>query len=190
MKRFWKAATIALLAVLLLVPGGLLRADDHGGGFRRGDDDDGGRFYFYDPDFYPGYGWGWYNPWWNGGWGWGLGLGWGAPYYYPNSHSGEVKILTTRKNASVYVDGGYVGRASKVKKLRLRPGNHVIQLRNSQGHLFYQERVHVMRGKTIRLDANTPNYPPQADTANRQTGPPAQPERSGRPSTNGQANQP
>ncbi len=166
MKNIWKALMVVPLAIILLVPGGLLRADGHGQEFR-GDDDDGGSV-FISPGYYGG---GWYSPWWNG-WGWGWGWGWGRPAYFPPSRDGRVKIKTWRKNASVYVDGGYVGRAAKAKDLRLRPGNHLIQMRNAQGRLFYQQRVHVMRGKTIKLDANTANYPPPA-AAHPSTGPPA-----------------
>ncbi len=178
MTKFWKAAMIALLGVLILVPGGLLRADHEGGGWR-GDDDDGGGVYLYNPGFYPGYGWGWDNPWWGSGW----GFGWnsGPPANYGGPRSGEVKIETGRKHAVVYVDGGYAGLAGKVKKLRLRPGNHMIQLRNSQGHIFYQERVHVMRGKTVTLDAKIPNYPPQHDSASFRTGSPPPPQASEHP---------
>jgi hypothetical protein len=181
MKRFLKPTLIALLGVLLLVPGGLLRADRGEGGWH-GDDDDGGRFYVYSPGFYPGYGWGWNSPWWGDDGDWGYGWPWGAPFYR-SPRSGEVKIETSRKHASVYVDGGYAGRAGKAKKLRLRPGNHVIQLRNSQGHIFFQDKVHVMRGKTVVLDANIANYPPQQDPANGRAGPPLAPQASERPRT-------
>lgn len=156
MQKLWKAGLIALLALFILGPGGLARAADRGGdrdgGFAgRGDDFRG----FYDPDFYPGYyGWGWglYNPWYEGSW--------GSPYFFP-AYTGTVKIITKRKNASVYVDHGYVGRAGKVKKIRLRPGLHVIQLRNSAGRVFYQKRVYIVRGKTIKLDAKYANVKPR-----------------------------
>ena len=42
-----------------------------------------------------GYGPGWY--------------GWWGPGYYYGPPAGKVKIVTPDKNASVYVDGGYVG---------------------------------------------------------------------------------
>lgn len=172
MQRFWKAALIALLAVLILVPGGLARGDDRDGGFARGDED----FHaFNDPDFYPGYyglgyGMGWNNPWY-GGW-------WGSPSFY-TPRTGDVKIITKRKDASVYVDGGYVGRAGKVKKIPLKPGAHTIQLRSSSGHAFYQKRVYVVRGKTIKLDVKYARHPSRAEPAYSHAAPAAIPGVSG-----------
>ena len=170
MRRFWKAALVALLAVLILVPGGLARAEDRDdGGFRGGDRDFRG-FVGPDIDIYPGFGWGWGSPWY-GGWGW----GWGNPWYYPGPTTGDVQIKTNRRNAEVYVDGGYVGRAGKVKKIPLRPGPHTIQLRNSQRHTFYQKQVYVVRGKTVKLDAYYSNQPPRAGPANSQAVPATRP---------------
>lgn len=173
MTRFWKAALIALLGVILVVPGGLLRAAERTRNFQTvdHDDDDGGSFYIYNPGFYPGYGWGWYNPWWGPDWGWGFGWNLG-PRRYLSRPTGKIKIETSRKHAAIYVDGGYAGVSGKTRQLRLRPGNHMIQLRNAQGHIFFQEKVHVMRGKTVTLDANTPNLPPQHQSLNGHTGPP------------------
>src|SRR6266446_7786195 len=54
------------------------------------------------------------------------------PYYgyypYPPSYMSanyaEVKIETHRKDAEVYIDGGYAARIKETKKFALRPGNH------------------------------------------------------------------
>jgi hypothetical protein len=81
------------------------------------------------------------------------------PYYgyypYPPSYMaanfGEVKIETHLKNAEVYIDGGYAARIKEAKKFALRPGNHDIELRDSDGRTFYQERVAVMVGQTTKL---------------------------------------
>jgi len=94
-----------------------------------------------------GPGWGWYGPGWYGG-----PYGWAPAYYIPNA--GKVKIVTPDKNASVYVDGGYAGPVAKLKKFSLRPGNHDIALRDSDGRTFYQERVQVIPGKTTEIHAN------------------------------------
>jgi hypothetical protein len=172
MKHLWKASAIALLALLILVPGGLARAADRDDGFRGPDRDFRG---FYHPGYFAGpYGYGFGLGWpglWGGGWGW--GWGWGPPYF-PPPRTGQVKIQTTQKDALVYVDGGYVGRAGKVKKLELRPGNHVIDLRNPNGHTFYQERVYVIRGKTVKLDADYPNQPSQAEATHSRAAPAVQ----------------
>jgi hypothetical protein len=91
---------------------------------------------------YYGYG-GWYEPYW----------GWGPSYYsgYPYVRSGEVKIVTPAKDAIIYVDGGYAGVTGKLKKFTLTPGNHNIELRDPSGKTYYQQRVHVILGKTVEI---------------------------------------
>ena len=67
---------------------------------------------------------------------------WGPfyPYgYYPYpapympTDFGEVKIDTHQKDAEVYIDGGYAAKIKETKKFALRPGNHEIELRDSDG---------------------------------------------------------
>jgi hypothetical protein len=131
MSRVLKVSTIALLSLFFLVPA----ASAH---FR------GGFVGFYGP------GWGWYGP----GWGWysPYGWGWGYPYAYaPAPNVGQVKIKSVAKDALVYVDGGYAGTAGKLKKFTLRPGNHDIELRDPSGHVFHQERINVIPGKTLEI---------------------------------------
>src|SRR5579863_9192280 len=114
----------------------------YGGGFY------GRGFYgggFYGPGFY-GPGWGWY-----GGW---YGPGWYGPRAYYGPRAGQVKIDTKIKGNSVYVDGGFAGVTGKLKKFPLKPGNHDIEVRDRSGHAFYQERVHVIPGKTIKIYAD------------------------------------
>jgi hypothetical protein len=76
-------------------------------------------------------------------------------YPYPPSYMaanyGEVKIETHRKDAQVYIDGGYAARIKEAKKFALRPGNHDIELRDSDGQTFYQETVAVTVGHTTKL---------------------------------------
>ena len=86
---------------------------------------------FYGP-WYPYYG---YYP---------CGPGYAVPNY------GEVKIDTHRKDAEVYIDGGYAARIKEAKKFALRPGNHEIELRDSEG-TFYHQRVTVTIGHTTKL---------------------------------------
>jgi hypothetical protein len=77
------------------------------------------------------------------------------PYAYPPDYMAEnfgyVKIKTERKDASVYVDGGFADRVEKAKKFALRPGTHNIELRDSDGRTLFQERVAVLVGKTTEL---------------------------------------
>jgi hypothetical protein len=85
---------------------------------------------------------------------------WGPfyPYgYYPYpptymaTNFGEVKIDTHRKDATIYIDGGYAAKIKDTKKFALRPGNHNIELRDSDGSTFYQEEVAVTVGQTTKL---------------------------------------
>lgn len=77
------------------------------------------------------------------------------PYAYPpdymSQNFGYVKIDTKRKDDSVYVDGGYADKIAKVKKFALRPGNHEIELRDSDGRSIFHQRVAVLVGKTTTL---------------------------------------
>jgi hypothetical protein len=78
------------------------------------------------------------------------------PYAYPpnyvESNYGYVKLDTDRKDASVYIDGGYADKIKENKKFALRPGNHDIELRDSDGRTIYQQRVAVIVGKTTKLE--------------------------------------
>ena len=96
--------------------------------------------------FYRPYGPAWWGP------------GWYGPYWGPSyalvPYTGHVKIKTNDKNAAVFVDGGYAGQAGKLKKFALRPGTHNIELRHPSGRAFFQERVQVIPGKTVEIDAD------------------------------------
>jgi hypothetical protein len=84
------------------------------------------------------------------GWGWGYGP-YGYPGYYAPVNYGEVKIETHRKDLAVYIDGGYAAEIKKDKKFTLKPGNHEIELRDSEGQTVYEEQVAVTVGKTTKL---------------------------------------
>ena len=79
------------------------------------------------------------------------------PYTYPPDYMaanfGHVKIKTAHKDASVYVDGGFVDKVEKAKKFALRPGTHDIELRDSDDRTLYRERVAVLVGKTTEPHA-------------------------------------
>jgi hypothetical protein len=85
-----------------------------------------------------------------------------GPYYYPyyrygypaypvGGALGGVKIDSHMKNASVYVDGGYVGPISKFKHFGLRPGNHDIEMRDMNGAVIFHERVQVIVDRTVEI---------------------------------------
>jgi hypothetical protein len=131
MSRVLKFALIGLLGVIMLAP---VASAQRGRVFVGG-----------------GFGWGpgWYAPYpyW-GPYGYYYGEGYGAAY------PGEVKLVTQEKEARVYVDGGYAGTAGKLKKFRLAPGQHDIELRDASGKVLHEERVTVIPGKTVNVDAN------------------------------------
>jgi len=83
---------------------------------------------------------------------------WGYPYPYPGyyrpSNYGEVKIDTHRKDLAVYIDGGFAADVKHDKKFALRPGNHDVELRNSDGQTVYQQNVAVIVGKTTKLQVS------------------------------------
>ena len=84
-----------------------------------------------------------------------VGPSWYYPYYGPayavGPATGEVKIDTRLKDASVYVDGGFVGPVSKFKKFGLQPGNHDIELRDASGRTIFQQRIQVLVVRTTEI---------------------------------------
>jgi hypothetical protein len=91
-------------------------------------------YHFYGPAFY--------YPWPRAYWG---------PSYVVVPQTGDVKIDTHLKDAAVYVDGGYAGTTGKLKDFSLRPGNHIIEVRDSAGDMLYHNRVQVLLGKTTKI---------------------------------------
>ena len=93
--------------------------------------------------------------------GFGYGYGYFRPFYpwpgnvvvVPALLTGEVKIDTKSKNATVYVDGGYLGLVRKLKTFDLRPGNHEIELRDAAGNVLLHQKVAIVPGGTTRIDA-------------------------------------
>jgi hypothetical protein len=124
MSRYLKLSMIALLAVVCITPVASARPFVVVGGY-------------YGPAYY---GPAWYGP------------GWVTPYGYVRGPvTGSVKFDTKMKDAAVYVDGGYAGTVGRLKTFPLRPGSHDIELRDHDGHSFYQERINVIAGKTLKL---------------------------------------
>ena len=124
MKSLWKASAIALFGLLTLAPAASARPPRIiiRGGFG-----------------YPV----WFTPYW-------------VPNYVytypaPVVYTGELKIKAPMPSASIYVDGGFVGRADKVKKIPLLAGTHEVQLRDSDGRTFYQESIAIIPGRTTQI---------------------------------------
>lgn len=97
---------------------------------------------------YPGYAdYGFYGPWW-GPWG---------PFYppgffaQPGPDKGTVKLLNANKDASVYIDYGYAGKVSELKKISIRPGAYDLEVRSPDGKTV-QKRIYVLSGKTVKLE--------------------------------------
>ncbi len=59
------------------------------------------------------------------------------------------------KDASVYVDGGFIGKTDKVKKFALKTGEHDIDLRDPSGKSFYQEHIRVLPGRTVEIEPDS-----------------------------------
>ena len=89
---------------------------------------------------------GFYGPW--GPWG---------PFYpagyfvQPGPDKGTVKLVNANKDASVYIDNGYAGKVSELKKISIKPGVYDLELRSPDGTTA-QKRVYVLSGKTVKLE--------------------------------------
>lgn len=72
-------------------------------------------------------------------------------FFWPGGPTGKVKFETPLKDAVVYVDGGYAGTVDQARTLKLRPGEHDIEIRGRDGYTFYEDSVDVVAGKTIKI---------------------------------------
>ncbi len=97
--------------------------------------------------------------------------GWYYPYYGPYgiyapypayqvalSGAGELRLKTNVKNSDVFINGAYAGKAAKLKSMWLRPGTYNLEIRAS-GYASYFERIYVVAGKTMHLDAQLASVP-------------------------------
>lgn len=96
---------------------------------------------YYGGGFY-GYG---YDPYW--------GSYWGPGPAFAYSNDGEVKIDTKVKDAEVFINGAFAGSTHDNKTMHLRPGDYNISIREA-GRTVLDERVYVVRGKTVHLHPN------------------------------------
>ena len=95
--------------------------------------------------------------------------GWYEPYFgmYPYGpyfgvpNAGEVKLETKVKDAEVFINGNFAGTTGALKTMTMRPGNYNIEIR-SQGRPAFEEAIHVLAGKTMRLHPElTEQNPPR-----------------------------
>ena len=87
-----------------------------------------------------------------------------GPFYYPphafdlNYALGkgevELKSLGRNKNASVYIDNAYAGKAGKLKHMWLDSGAYNLSLTAADGSSF-QQRIYVLSGKKLKI---TPEF--------------------------------
>jgi opacity protein-like surface antigen len=109
---------------------------------------------FVGPAFAP-YGWyGWYGPY------YGM-YPYGPPFGVPNA--GEVKLDTKVKDAEVFIDGSYAGTVGQLKTMTMRSGNYSIEIR-APGRTPFEQKIHVVAGKTMKLRPDLGVQPPSAPT--------------------------
>ncbi|MEP6537943.1 MAG: PEGA domain-containing protein [Bryobacteraceae bacterium] len=101
---------------------------------------------FIGPAFSP---YGWYGP-----YGYAFGPYPYAPYFgAPNA--GQVKLDTHSKDAGVFINGNFAGRAGDLKTMTLRPGDYTVEVREP-GKEPFVENIHVLAGKTLKLHPDVP----------------------------------
>jgi len=105
-----------------------------------------------------GYGWGpWGYPWYAAEYGfygpWGPWVPFYAPGFFiqPGPDKGTIKLVNANEGASVYIDQGYAGKVSELKKISIKPGVYDLELRSPEGSVV-QKRVYVLSGKTVKLE--------------------------------------
>jgi PEGA domain len=108
---------------------------------------------FYPYAYYPFYAMAPWDPF------WGLSYSGYAPGFGYADGKGEVKLTGAPKDAKVYVNGGYAGRADRLKHMWLTPGAYDLAVAIPGGETF-QQRIYVLSGKTLKIAASgTPNMP-------------------------------
>ncbi len=76
-----------------------------------------------------------------------------GPYPVAYSNAGEVKLSTNVKDADVFINGAFAGKASKLKSMWLPPSEYSLEIR-AAGYAPFAERIYVVPGKTIRVQAD------------------------------------
>src|SRR6185295_19148727 len=68
-------------------------------------------------------------------------LGYRTPLIVPvqSANSGELKVDTNAKDASVYINGAFAGTVRHMKTIWLRSGTYNVEVRNTNGGMFDQK---------------------------------------------------
>jgi hypothetical protein len=96
-------------------------------------------------------------------------LGWWSPYPYGiydpygvyepiHPNSGEVKLKTNIKDADVFINGAYAGKAGKLKSMWLLANAYSLEVR-APGRTPFREKIYAVPGKTIKVEADFPTTP-------------------------------
>jgi hypothetical protein len=77
---------------------------------------------------------------------------WGAAYVNPGPNSGTLKInIPLRIDATIYVDGQFVGMTPHVENVAVTPGTHSVEVRDPDGYVLYLNNVTVAHGMTTEV---------------------------------------
>ena len=122
-------------------------------------------FYASGPWWYP-YGHGYY-PYYYGAAFWDPFWGPFGSYYYPgvltySDGKGQIGLKADQKSAAVYIDGAYAGTAQHLKTFWLDPGAYDLSV--SAGHAQFRQRIYVLTGKTLTVNAKLALETPSAGT--------------------------
>jgi hypothetical protein len=90
------------------------------------------------PPFYSAFFW---DPFW--------GYLYPAGYFNYNDGKGEVR-LSAPKQADVYLDNAYAGKAEKLKSIWLEPGAYDLSV-SDRDRTSYRQRIYVLSGKSLRI---------------------------------------
>ncbi len=116
-------------------------------------------WYPYGPyGYYPYYGAAFWDPFW----------GPFGSYYYPvglafSDGKGQIELKSDQKSAVVYIDGAYAGTVQHLKNFWLDPGAYDLSV-NAPGHAQFQQRIYVLTGKTLTVNAKLALETPSAET--------------------------
>jgi archaellum component FlaF (FlaF/FlaG flagellin family) len=78
-----------------------------------------------------------------------------APVY---TNAGEIVLKTNVKDADVFINGAYAGKAGKLKSMWLRADSYSLEIR-APGQPPFTERIYVVPGKTLKIHADFPSTP-------------------------------
>ena len=105
-------------------------------------------YFPYDPFYYPFTAATWWDPLWS------VYPPFPAGYFSQGNGKGKLELSGVPKNATVYVNGGYAGTADHLKSFWLDPGVYDLQV-SVPGRHRYEQRVYVLSGKTLHIDAKS-----------------------------------